>query len=106
MWRDIAAIVFSCTTINHLGLIDAIESVIKRKLWIINCPRCFTFWSVFFYQVITDCNLLTSLAISLLCAYIAIWIELIEGIIDKLYQYVYEQIYSTESAVDTDEECA
>ena len=99
MWKDIAAIVFICTTANHLGLISAIESTIKRKLWIVDCPKCFTCWSVMTYQLVTNCNPLLSLAISLLAAYTAIWLELFEGIIDKLCDYVYNKIYPT---TDTD----
>ena len=110
-WKDIACIVFVCVTMNHLGLIAAIERVIKRKLWIIDCPKCLTCWSVFAYGIATvPCGspqgiaaaLPTALAISFLCAYLAIWLELAEGFIDLLYIKVYEQIYPATNPPDPD----
>ena len=100
MWLDIACLVFVCVTANHLGLINAIEDIVKKEIPIANCPKCFTFWSVLAYGVIKyDSSLLTIhssltlLAISFLCAYLAIWIELLEGFIDILYMWLYEKIY-------------
>jgi hypothetical protein len=43
---------------------------------------------------------ITVLAISFLASYVAIWLELIEGLIDKLYMKCYEII--TEYPNDTD----
>ena len=95
IWIDIASIVFVCVTANHLGLIKAIESVIKcNHLPIISCPKCFTFWSVLAYQWLvgfTDAPLM--LTISFLASYSAIWLELFEGFIDTLYMKCYEKIY-------------
>ena len=50
-WRDIACIVFVCTAVNHLGLIETIEGIIKREIPVVNCPRCLTCWSVFSYEL-------------------------------------------------------
>lgn len=102
MWRDIAAIVFICTTVNHLGLIAAMERTVKYMLPIINCPKCLTFWCVLAYNICSFgfSDISSTLAISLLSAYLAIWLELLEGIIDKLYNYVYDKIYSTTNTTD------
>lgn len=97
MWIDIAAIVFVCTAVNHLGLIKAIEGIVKREILIINCPRCLTCWSVFAYGIATApyvspqivARLLT---ISLLCSYLAIWLELLMYAIDTLYNKIYVKI--------------
>ena len=100
-WTDIACIVFACVTANHLGLISAIERVVRRKLWIVDCPKCLTCWSVMAYGLSGDgfsahpSYLTQLLAISFLSAYVAIWLELFEGFIDKLYDYVYNKIYPT-----------
>ena len=91
-WRAIAAIVFISTAVNHLGLISTIERIIKRKLWIIDCPKCLTCWSVMAYQLVTNCNPLLSLAIALLCSYIALWLNLIMYAIDTLYNIIYGKI--------------
>ena len=104
MWTDIAAIVFICTTINHLGLIMEVEKIVGHGLPIINCPKCFTFWFVLAYQMVMGSHLLMSLAISFLCAYLAIWLELLEGIVDYLYNYIYGKIFSATDTADTDAE--
>lgn len=97
MWLDIASIIFICVTANHLGLIKAIEEYLDRDFLIISCPKCFSFWSVFAYEMwsvgISDLPLL--LAISFLSAYAAIWLELLEGYIDTIYMKYYEKIYNT-----------
>ena len=111
MWRDALLIMFSCTAINHLGLISAIENAIKHNIPILNCPKCFTFWSVLAYYFITA-DYTSSLgafvhgaigagAVALLLSYASIWLELLMGIIDKLYNKAYEQIYpATDTAAD------
>lgn len=107
MWIDIAGILFISVTANHLGLVKAIEGVFKKEIPIINCPKCLTFWSVFVYGVSGDgmaanpSVLLRLLAISFLCAYLAIWFELLEGFIDTVYLWLYEKIYSTPAKNDT-----
>jgi hypothetical protein len=95
-WMDIAAIVFICTAVNHLELIATIERVIKRSLPVINCPKCFTCWSVMAYCCLCSNGIAAaieeaprSLAISLLCSYLAIWLELLMYAIDTLYNRLY-----------------
>ena len=94
-WLDIASLVFVAVTVNHLGLVKAIEDITNRELRIVNCPKCFSFWSVLAYSIITSRDIITSLAVSFLASYVAIWLELFEGIIDFLYNKVYGKIYST-----------
>ena len=96
-WIDIASIVFVCVTANHLGLIAAIENVIKDRLPIISCSKCFTFWSVLAYGMwsVGFSNVPLMLAVSFLCSYLALWLELFEGFIDTIYIKVYEKIYNT-----------
>ena len=97
-WKDIACIVFVCTSVNHLGLIKAIEDIIKRGIPIVNCPKCLTFWTVLTYGIATipvasASGILSALpqllAISFLCSYLAIWLELIMYAIDTLYNKIY-----------------
>lgn len=96
-WTDTASIVFICVTANHLGLVKAIEEMVHRELRIVNCPKCFSFWSVLVYTAFVTQNVITSLAVSFLASYMAIWLELLEGYIDTLYMNVYEKIYSDTS---------
>ena len=97
MWIDIAAIVFVCTAVNHFGLIAAIERVIRHRLPVVNCPKCLTCWSVFAYGIATvpyvSLQIVARLlAISLLCSYLAIWLELLMYAIDTLYNRIYVKI--------------
>ena len=92
-WLGIACIVFASVTANHLGLVKAIEEAADRELRIVNCPKCLTFWGVLAYSIMTSREAITSLAISFLASYTAIWLELFEGFIDTLYNKVYEKIY-------------
>ena len=96
---DIAAIVFFCTAVNHLGLIKAIERVIRHRLPVVNCPKCLTFWSMIACGVAEENSSLFTLhsslrllAISLLCSYLAIWLELLMYAIDTLYNRIYVKI--------------
>ena len=95
-WLDIVGIVFTCVTANHLGLIAAIEEVVDRNLPIVNCVKCFTFWSVltylWWYHAV---NIVEMLAISFMASYIALWLELAEGYIDTQYLKLYEKIFRT-----------
>lgn len=104
-WIDIASIVFVCVTANHLGLVKAIEETYERELPVINCVKCLTFWSVLVYMVFATRDVITSLAISFLASYTAIWLELLEGYVDTLYLKLYGKIYKNPndtSASDAD----
>lgn len=102
-WIDIACIVFVCVTMNHLGLIGEIEHIYGHRLKVVNCPKCATFWATLLYCLwgISSFygDIILVLAISFLASYIAIWLELLEGIIDTLYNKVYEKIFATDGDV-------
>ena len=101
---DIAGIVFVCTAANHIGPIPDIEAFLRRKLPIVGCIKCLTFWSVLVYELwcVGFSDIPTVLAISFLSAWSAIWLDLFMGIIDHLYIILYEQIYPTTDTTDTD----
>lgn len=94
-WIDIASIVFVCVTANHLGLVKAIEDTFDKELPIINCAKCLSFWSVLTYCCVCRYAITTTLAISFLSSYLALWLELLEAYIDKLYMKLYEKIFTT-----------
>ena len=56
-----------------------------------------SFWATLVYGcykvAACDEGVVTVLAISFLASYTAIWLELIEGLIDTLYMKLYEKIY-------------
>ena len=94
-WIDIAGIVFVCVTMNHLGLITAIEKHIGYEFPILDCVKCSSFWLTLFYVGMMSGQMITTLAISFIASYTAIWLELFEGYIDTLYLRLYEKIYTT-----------
>ena len=103
-------ITFSATAINHLGLVAAVEEVIARRLPIVNCPKCLSFWATLTYGYSVCCDSIAVLpsalpylfAISLLCAWLAVWLDLAMGIIDHLYIKVYDTFYPTTTPPDPD----
>ena len=101
---DIAMLVLSAVLANHLGLIEAIEKVIRHKIPILNCAKCLSFWCVLVYCLATYHNAIASVAISFICAYLAVWLELLCGVIDTIYDRVYESIYTTKAGGPTDTE--
>ena len=91
-WEGIASVVFICTAANHLGLIAAVEQTIRHRLPVVNCAKCLTCWSTMALLLATGCSPLTSLAVSLLCSYLAIWLELLMYAIDTLYNKIYDTL--------------
>ena len=101
MWLDVAAVVISAVLINYLGLIETVEKLIRHKLPILNCPRCLTFWSVLIWLVINShWHMAIIVATSFLASYLANWIELIFGLLDKVYEYIYQKNYPTETSTE------
>lgn len=94
-WFDVAMILFACVAANHLGLISAIEGVVKFKLPIINCTKCAGFWCTLAYLLITRHTVIVSIAASFLCAALAPWLNLLMGFFDTKFNWLYDKIYST-----------
>lgn len=95
---DIACIVFVCVTMNHLGLMGEIEGIMGKRIPVLNCPKCASFWLTLAYccgQTTAHTDVVAVLAISFLASYAAIWFELFEGFIDTLYMKLYGKIYTT-----------
>lgn len=103
-WLNDLMITFSVVAVNHLGLVAAIERTVKHRLPIVNCPKCMVFWTVLAHGLwdvgISDLPL--AIAVALLAAWAAIWLELAMGFIDQLYLKAYEQIYPTADSADAD----
>jgi hypothetical protein len=92
-WIDIACIVFVCVTMNHLGLVGAVEKVLGFPLPIVNCVKCLTFWCVLAYGIARSHDATALLAISFLASYASLWLELLEGYVDTFFMKFYEKIY-------------
>lgn len=106
-WADVILITFSAVAVNHLGLTAAVEKTVRRRLPVINCPKCLSFWTVLAYGIAchnSQCPIvnytLQAVAVAFLSAWSALWLDLFMGIIDKLYLFIYEQIYSATDTAD------
>jgi hypothetical protein len=91
--EDIGLLILTCVLANHMGLISAIETVIGRRLPIVNCIKCSTFWSVLVFCLLSRLDMVISIPISFLSSYMAIWLELFFGYIDTCYEKIYNAIY-------------
>ena len=106
-WLNDLMIAFSVVAVNHLGLVAAIERMLKHRLPVVNCPKCFAFWSVLAYGIATvpavsPAGMIRAVAVAFLCAWAAIWLELFMGFTDHLYLKLYEQIYPTADSTVAD----
>lgn len=100
VWSDIAMITASATLMNHMGLVEAVEGVIRHKLPVVNCCKCCTFWCCLLYTLLAGVTVIPSIAVSFAAAYAAVWFELLLGYIDTLYNRWYENIYTEETGDD------
>lgn len=110
-------ILFSSVAANHLGLVAAVEGVIRHRLPIVNCPKCLTFWATLGYGCSVCCDSIAALpsvlpaalplllAQSFLAAYLAIWLELLMFTIDTIYNRLYDTLnkYNQENDEAADE---
>ena len=100
-WSAVVAVWFSAVAANHLGLVEAVEGVARHSIPIVNCPKCLSFWSVLLYGLLSGGNPIYAVATALLCSGLAIWLELLMGFTDTLYNRLYGKIYPTaDSAAD------
>ena len=101
---DVICIVFACTAANHLGLVQAIEIVTGRTMYVVNCSKCFSFWCALLYMMwsvgFSDIPLV--FAVSFLSAWSAVWFDLMMAYIDKQYLRFYDTIFSTADTSDAD----
>ena len=102
---DIACIVFACVTANHLGLIGTMEGILGKSIPILNCSKCASFWFTLLYMVgnmgfLKIPSIPSVLAISFLASYAALWLELLEGYIDTLFDRLYDKIFPTDNTAD------
>ena len=101
---NIVMIMISCVLANHMGLISGIERVIRRRIPILNCVKCSTFWSCLIYMLCLGYEAIISITISFILSYVAIWVEFGFGIIDICYEKFYNRIYKDSTKASDGEE--
>ena len=94
MMTHVLMIVFACVAINHLGLVATIEGIVKRRLPVLNCPKCLSCWMVLAYQLLVGTAIIPAIALALLSAWAATWLHLLMAIIDTFYNRIYDTIFT------------
>lgn len=94
MMAHVLMIVFACVAINHLGLVATIEGIVKRRLPVVNCPKCLSCWMVLAYQLLVGSAIIPAIALALLSAWAATWLHLLMAIIDTFYNRIYDTIFT------------
>ena len=105
-WKVIA-LTFIAVAINHMGLVEAVEKVIGKRLLIVGCTKCAAFWMTLAYNLYISREVIPSAAMAFLYSYLALWLELLMGQVDSIYIKCYEKIVSNadagKAATDPDE---
>ena len=98
-------IMFSCVMAIHMGLVDAVLEVLRlqnRNIPVIQCPKCLTFHAVLWFLVLTGENVILSIATAFLTSYLAIWFDLLLGIMDYYYERIYKRTSEESRLYDQD----
>lgn len=74
---------------HHLNLPQAVASVVAR---IARCIKCFTFWSALVVLLIIGADLLIAVMLSILMAYLSHYWGLILGLLQKVYNRIWQRI--------------
>lgn len=85
---------------NHLGLIEAIEKVTHYKFKILGCSKCGTFWLSLVALLVEGMPIIESVTMSIVAAYVALWLELFLAIMAKWYETCYDKIQAASSSED------
>ena len=82
---------------NHMGLCEAIEGVLHYRFKILSCDKCGTFWLTLTTLLIGGTNVLKSVTISFVMAYLALWFGLLLAIMSRFYERLYDKISEAEA---------
>lgn len=110
VYVGVIAIMITAVIVNHMGLIEAIEKVINKKLPVLNCAMCLTFWSTLVWLSISRFKpygwFVIVPAIASVAAYLVPWLELLFGLLSILYEKVYKKIFPEETNNDEQKKSA
>lgn len=92
MYLKVLMILTSCCLFIHLGLGNTINKIIGYNFVLFRCPKCLAFWSVLSYLLLSNKSVVLSIFIAFICAYLALWIDLLLTIIAEKYEEIYESL--------------
>ena len=83
----ISLVLISCILFIHLGMGDTIAKLIRKEFVLLKCTKCLTFWSTLTYSLtFTDFNIVECIATSFICAYVALWLDLLLSKLADIYE--------------------
>lgn len=74
---------------HHLGIVDKLSELAVE---ISKCAKCTTFLVTLFVLVMSGCDLITAVALSLVMAYLSFWCGLILILLQKIYDWLWKRI--------------
>ena len=73
----------------HLGLPQAISKVMVK---VFGCHKCLSFWTTLIVMQLAGFSLQMAIPLSFLAAYLSGWFIMLLGIINKLYEKLWERL--------------
>ena len=61
-----------------------------------DAPNVLLFWSILGYNLFTHTPILNSIAVAFICAYIALWVDLLLTLISGYYENIYKSLGAEE----------
>lgn len=108
MWGIVCTFI-SAVLFIHLGMGETIGRILHTDFVLLRCTKCLTFWSVLVYSLLcVPIPAEASVCIAFLCAYAALWTELLLGKIAMKYEEISNDMDAEEpegdSAAERDQE--
>ena len=96
MW-GIACVFISSVLFIHLGLGETIGRLLRTDFVLIRCVKCLTFWCVLGYSLLcVSIPAEAAVCIAFVCAYAALWAELLLGKLANAYEKLSEDVATEE----------
>lgn len=96
MW-GIACVFISSVLFIHLGLGETIGRLLRTDFVLLRCVKCLTFWCVLGYSLLcVSIPAEASVCIAFMCAYAALWAELLLGKLANAYEKLSEDVATEE----------
>ena len=96
MW-GIACVFISSVLFIHLGLGETIGKLLRTDFVLFRCVKCLTFWCVLGYSLLcVSIPAEAAVCIAFMCAYAALWAELLLGKLANAYEKLSEDVATEE----------
>lgn len=87
LWIALIVMMAACL-MQHLGLSQAIAAVVSK---IAKCPKCLTFWTTALVLLMSGCDALIALVLSLLMSYLSHFFSLVLMVLNKIYDWLWQR---------------